>query len=108
MTTRRGFLKGILAAGVAPYVCTTTGVLMPVRDFWKPISEVHPFSSLVVSARALGFGLELGDLVTIRGVNSSRVTQNFQVWGRDDSEEKFVVTGVAAGSDTVKINLRRT
>lgn len=28
---RRGFLKAILAAGVAPYVVTTAGVLMPVR-----------------------------------------------------------------------------
>ena len=28
---RRGFLKSILATGVAPYVVTTAGVLMPVR-----------------------------------------------------------------------------
>lgn len=33
---RRGFLKSILAAGVAPYVVTTAGVLMPVRDLWRP------------------------------------------------------------------------
>jgi hypothetical protein len=33
---RRGFLKGILATGVAPYVVTTAGVLMPVSDLWKP------------------------------------------------------------------------
>lgn len=31
MTTRRGFLQAILAAGVAPYVSTTAGVLMPVK-----------------------------------------------------------------------------
>lgn len=30
---RRSFLKGILAAGVAPYVVTSAGVLMPVRVF---------------------------------------------------------------------------
>lgn len=29
---RRGFLKGILAAGIAPYVVTSSGVLMPVRS----------------------------------------------------------------------------
>lgn len=29
---RRGFLKGILAAGAAPYVVTTAGLLMPVRQ----------------------------------------------------------------------------
>lgn len=28
---RRGFLKSILAAGVAPYVVTASGVLMPVK-----------------------------------------------------------------------------
>lgn len=33
---RRGFMKSILAAGVAPYVVTTAGVLMPVRRLWKP------------------------------------------------------------------------
>ena len=33
---RRGFLQGILAAGVAPAVITTAGVLMPVRALWKP------------------------------------------------------------------------
>ena len=29
---RRGFLQSILALGVAPYVVTTAGVLMPVRQ----------------------------------------------------------------------------
>lgn len=33
---RRGFLKSILAAGVAPYVVTTAGVLMPVRAITAP------------------------------------------------------------------------
>lgn len=33
---RRGFLKGILAAGVAPYVITTPGLLMPVRGILVP------------------------------------------------------------------------
>ncbi len=31
MTTRRGFLGGILAAAAAPAIITTPGVLMPVR-----------------------------------------------------------------------------
>ncbi len=29
---RRGFLRGILASGVAPFVVTAAGVLMPVRQ----------------------------------------------------------------------------
>lgn len=33
---RRGFLKSILAAGVAPYVITTAGVLMPVKAIAAP------------------------------------------------------------------------
>lgn len=33
---RRGFLKGILSAGVAPYVVTSAGVLMPVRSIALP------------------------------------------------------------------------
>lgn len=33
---RRNFMKGILAAGVAPYVITTPGLLMPVRQIWMP------------------------------------------------------------------------
>ena len=36
MTTRRAFLKSILAAGVAPYVITAAGVLMPVRQIISP------------------------------------------------------------------------
>ena len=37
--SRRRFLRGlagILSAGVAPYVVTTSGVLMPVRKLWTP------------------------------------------------------------------------
>lgn len=33
---RRGFMRSILAAGVAPYVVTTAGVLMPVRAIAAP------------------------------------------------------------------------
>ncbi len=35
MTTRRGFLASILAAGVAPVVIGS-GILMPVRKLWVP------------------------------------------------------------------------
>lgn len=34
---RRGFLQSILAAGIAPYVATTAGVLMPVRQIATPL-----------------------------------------------------------------------
>lgn len=35
MITRRGFMKAILAAGVAPAV-VGSGILMPVRTIWRP------------------------------------------------------------------------
>ncbi len=35
---RRGFLKGILAAGAAPWVCTAGGILMPVKVLAVPDS----------------------------------------------------------------------
>lgn len=43
MIDRRGFLKAILAAGVAPYISTTAGVLMPVRQrtIWLWGDGVH-------------------------------------------------------------------
>lgn len=40
---RRSFLRSILAAGIAPYVVTSAGVLMPVRqrivvpDIWRDV-----------------------------------------------------------------------
>ena len=33
---RRGFLQVCLASGIAPYVSTMAGVLMPVRKLWTP------------------------------------------------------------------------
>ena len=35
---RRGFLRGILAAGVAPYVSTAAGMLMPVKKLVAPVT----------------------------------------------------------------------
>jgi hypothetical protein len=37
---RRGFLQAILAAGVAPAVITTPGILMPVKQLWIPSSDL--------------------------------------------------------------------
>jgi hypothetical protein len=75
---RRGFLRSILAAGVAPFVCTTAGVLMPVRDLWKPaglltgvLGRVEGFDWLgpegIVTLRDTG--LEVGDLIRIADPN---------------------------------------
>lgn len=94
---RRGFLRGILAAGVAPYVCTTAGVLMPVRDLWKPVAlkEAWAFTTLAVFRSGIALALELGDAVSIKGMDL--VTQ------------KFTVVGVEAGhADSVTLNLRST
>ena len=37
---RRGFLKDILAAGVAPFVVTASGVLMPVKKLVTPTQDL--------------------------------------------------------------------
>ena len=49
---RRGFLQAILAAGVAPWVITKAGVLMPVRQIWQPLNR-----SLFVSAPLQIYGV---------------------------------------------------
>jgi hypothetical protein len=50
---RRSFMKSILAAGVAPYICTTAGVLMPVR---RTLAEQH----VIDMEKALLFGVDFG------------------------------------------------
>ena len=48
---RRGFLASILSAGVAPYVVTTAGVLMPVRGrVLKPFTGGLPLLGVNSSA----------------------------------------------------------
>ena len=41
---RRGFLAGVIASGIAPYVSTMAGVLMPARSITRinPYIPVHP------------------------------------------------------------------
>ncbi len=46
---RRGFLRGVLAAGVAPYVVTAAGVLMPVKRLALP----DPFAGYVAITEEL-------------------------------------------------------
>lgn len=42
---RRSFVQSIPAAGVAPWVTTTAGVLMPVRALSVPVPIVVPYSN---------------------------------------------------------------
>jgi hypothetical protein len=49
---RRSFLKSILAAGVAPYVVTAAGVLMPVRTLWPPYGIVAGMRAVQIEANA--------------------------------------------------------
>jgi hypothetical protein len=82
---RRGFMKAILAAGVAPYVVTTSGVLMPVRrvitlsdplpDDWTAVlDEGAPYVEWLAQtdewlAQTVSFTFNLGP--PIRGVAST-------------------------------------
>lgn len=60
---RRGFLKAILASGVAPYVCTTAGVLMPVKPLWTPPEAAHEIIEIAEYVRLSG-ALTLAQLVS--------------------------------------------
>lgn len=58
---RRGFLRTILASGVAPYVCTAAGVLMPVKKLVVPVGF-----TLEELKRSVFVQRNPGDLVIIR------------------------------------------
>ena len=45
---RRGFLGGILAAGVAPFVARAE-ILMPVRKIWLPSTQIILGNTLITS-----------------------------------------------------------
>lgn len=54
---RRGLLRGILAAGMAPAI-GTTGILMPVRRIWTPpdvltLEVIQRIQRLMMENRAL-------------------------------------------------------
>lgn len=62
MLSRRGFLAGIIAAGVAPAI-VRPGLLMPVKPLWRPIPwGVSPVATLTQWGTAIP--LTGGDLVT--------------------------------------------
>lgn len=70
---RRGFLKGILAAGVAPYVVTRAGVLMPVKKLWTPID--YNSAQRIIFNGLVGASLVPGDFVMIDLAGAQRVAR---------------------------------
>ena len=64
MMDRRGFMKSILATGVAPYVITTSGLLMPVKKILTPefgITDFGSLTSLVNQSYQYGDGVDFAD-----------------------------------------------
>lgn len=57
---RRGFLRGILAAGVAPYVQTAAGVLMPVTK----VLTLHDLNYEALAYGRLGSALTLEEIIS--------------------------------------------
>jgi hypothetical protein len=55
---RRGFLKGILAAGVAPYVSTAAGVLMPIRG------KTFLQDGLIEAANEISISFDIQGIIT--------------------------------------------
>lgn len=72
---RRGFLGAILAAGVAPIVITTPGLLMPVRSIVMPTApELIVFGNTAVTYGAItreALRMLEENLVFARHVNES-------------------------------------
>ena len=74
---RRGFLSSILASGIAPYVITASGVLMPVRKIitlqWPDLEDYEEgyfTPSLEMSGKAIFYNAvtrytKIGDVVFI-------------------------------------------
>lgn len=95
---RRGFLAGILAAGVAPAV-VGSGILMPTRKLVTPDLVITPLATdfhpnaiqLTTSA------LRVGDVFTIEGFTRS---------GRkDDGLQLFVVTAASERDGVVTVDV---
>ena len=62
---RRGFLQGILSAGVAPYVCTAAGVLMPVKKIvTAPSYLTDPDAWHIITDKQMAIeAIHQGDLI---------------------------------------------
>lgn len=71
---RRGFMQAILAAGVAPYVSTVSGVLMPVKKILAPVSGMALMMEFgrwenfrfIKSAKIRSLPKNAGDFITYR------------------------------------------
>lgn len=88
MTTRRGFLGAILAAGMAPAV-VGSGILMPIKKVWVPDEPVlTPAETVNIVG---GHGLRIGDRFTISGMTAPA-----------GGLAMFTVTSVVSGVVTVQ------
>lgn len=57
---RRGFLAGILAAGISPWVMSggvASGILMPVRKLWAPTMNLYDPRELLKLHRSITGGI---------------------------------------------------
>lgn len=102
MTTRRGFLKAILAAGVAPYVSTAAGVLMPV----KRVTTWRGLQGIVADAPAMGAysgieratyaywrseGIQPGEEVLLQAIEDANAAVLESVWHEATRGEPYIV-----------------
>lgn len=78
MTTRRGFLASILAAGVAP-AAIGSGVLMPVRQIWTPVNSLKMGNTLLTPQMIIKEALEI--LQKECGVSHINKSYEFSEWG---------------------------
>lgn len=81
MTSRRRFMKSILAAGVAPYVVTAAGVLMPVRELSRPV-RIHRGKGEVVMSIRFRPG--------VAGAPIREHSHDGKIWVPDSGHERLV------------------
>lgn len=114
---RRGFLRGILAAGVAPYVSTVAGVLMPVKKIITPSFEIGSWENfrfietiwippgIKDKSDPLGQFGYAGAKCVVNGKTYGRVNQFQPDWKRLSDLEAWVAHDRVAEEAKVKAEL---
>jgi hypothetical protein len=83
---RRGFLKSMLAAGVAPYVVTSAGVLMPVK---KILTATAP---------------EIAFIQNGTGATSRTVQEALRLWGDGFHDDTAALQAWMDGKPVIGVN----
>lgn len=65
--TRRSFIRGIIAAALAPAIIRTPGLLMPVKPGLGITSGLAPLPPGNYTGQIINASLNVGDVITFQG-----------------------------------------